>query len=142
MLNLNSLIAFAALSLSASATANAPVRSIAPVFVEGSQYSTVLDQGSQNWRLLTTDGIDLNVSPVDADCSNDLRLPEGIWLLTRDGEGHASLVAPSITELPERFPEEVPLVNCEDHPDAGQLRAPQALIDWIGANGGAIDVRN
>lgn len=131
-----------ALALSTAAAANAPADSLRPVFVEGGQYTAVLDQGRQAWRLLPADGVDLAVSAVEA-CEPGSRLPEGIWLLTRDAEGRPTLSAPSVTALPAGHPEQVALRACGDADGEGLfVAAPQGLIDWLGYNTGAIYVEN
>lgn len=131
-----------ALSLSTAAAANAPAESLRPVFIEGGQYTAVLSQGQQSWRLLPADGVDLAVSAV-AGCEPGDRLPEGIWLVTRDAQGRPMLSAPSVTALPAGHPEQVALRPCGGADGEGLfVAAPQGLIDWLGYNTGAIYVEN
>ena len=64
MLNLKAIMAVVGLGLTTMAAANAPETSLLPVYVEGSQYSAVLEQANQRWRLLPADGIDLDVAAI------------------------------------------------------------------------------
>jgi len=142
MLNIKTIAIVAGLALSAAVVARAPEHSLRPVYVEGSQYSAVLEQGRQHWRLLPSDGTDLDVSAVTGNCDSGQRLPEGLWLLTRDAAGHPSLTAPSATSLPEDYPEEVPLLGCGEQGHNGPyVTAPQGLVDWLAHSGGAILVQ-
>lgn len=142
MLKRRTAIGLTALALSAGVAANFPTPE-APVFIEGSQYTAVLTQEDQTWRLLASDGVDLAVNAAEPGCLAGRRLPEGIWLVTEDGEGHPMLSAPSVTRLPHGYPEQVALVACGTSSN-GQphVAAPQGLIDWLGYNTGAILVQN
>jgi hypothetical protein len=144
MLKRQTLIGLSALALSAGVAANfAPTKSQAPVFIEGSQYTAVLSQNDQSWRLLPADGIDLAVQAADAGCMPGRELPKGIWLVTRDGEGRPALSAPSVTQLPPGYPEQVALPACgESAKGRPHLAAPQGLIDWLSYNTGAILVQD
>lgn len=132
-----------ALALSAGVAANAPLESLQPVFIEGSQYTAVLSQRTQAWRMVPTAGSDLAVSAAGTGCNAGGALPEGIWLVTQDGNGHPVLRAPSSTVLPDAFPDQVELRAC-GAPNNGEpyVAAPQALIDWLAYNTGAIYVKN
>jgi len=139
MLNSKTIFAAFGLGFATLAAANAPQTSLLPVYVEGSQYSAVLDQSSQRWRLLPADGTDLDVAASAISCTAAQSLPGGLWLLTRDASGRASLIAPSATPLPAGYPEEVPLLACGERSESGPYaNAPQALIDWLSNSGGAI----
>jgi len=48
-LNLKAIMAVVGLGLTTMAAANAPETSLLPVYVEGSQYSAVLEQANQRW---------------------------------------------------------------------------------------------
>jgi hypothetical protein len=143
MLNLRTFVAMSSLALSVGAAANVPVESIAPVYIEGGQYSAVLNQRTQAWRLLPADGIDLAVSSNGAGCHAGGHVPEGIWLVTSDATGHPVLTAPSTTALPDGHPGQVALRACGE-PANGQpyVAAPQGLIDWLTYNTGAIYVED
>ena len=132
-----------ALALSAGVAANAPVESLQPVYVEGGQYTAVLNQRTQSWRLLPADGIDLAVNAAETGCNPGGRLPPGLWLVTQDGAGRPTLVAPSHTELPAGHPEQVALRACGEPAD-GQpyVAAPQGLIEWLSYSTGAIYVED
>jgi hypothetical protein len=142
MLKRRTVIGLSALALSAGVAANFPPPE-APVFIEGSQYTAILSQQDQSWRLLAADGIDLAVNAAEPGCLAGRRLPEGIWLVTQDRDGKPVLSAPSVTTLPHGYPEQVALVACGTSSN-GQphVAAPQGLIDWLGYNTGAILVRN
>lgn len=145
MLNRQSLsgpiVLIAALALSAGVAANAPLESLQPVYIEGSQYTAVLNQRTQSWRLVPAAGTDVAVSAAGTGCNAGGALPEGIWLVTQDGEGRPVLRAPSTTALPDAFPDQVALLACGE-PNDGEpfVAAPQALIDWLAYNTGAIYV--
>ena len=143
MWNLRTFVAVSALSLSIGAAANVPVESVSPVYIEGGQYTAVLTQRTQAWRLLPQDGIDLAVSSNGAGCHAGGHVPEGIWIVTSDAQGHPVLTAPSITELPDGHPGQVALRAC-GAPADGQpyIAAPQGLIDWLTYNTGAIYVED
>ena len=142
MLKRRTVIGLTALALSAGVAAGFP-KPEPPVFIEGSQYTAVLSQESRSWRLLAADGVDLAVNAAEPGCLAGRRLPEGIWLVTQDERGHAVLSAPSVTTLPQGYPEQVALVACGTS-SHGQphVAAPQGLIDWLGYNTGAILVQN
>jgi hypothetical protein len=132
-----------ALALSAGAVANAPVESLQPVYIEGSQYTAVLNQRTQSWRLLPADGIDLAVSAAESGCNPGGHLPAGLWLVTRDGDGHMVLTAPSATELPAGHPEQVELRACGEAANGeAYVAAPRGLIDWLAYQTGAIYVED
>ena len=142
MLNLKAIMAVVGLGLTTMAAANAPETSLLPVYVEGSQYSAVLEQANQRWRLLPADGIDLDVAASQISCTARQSIPAGLWLPTRDAEGEASLTAPSATPLPVGYPDEVPLLPCGESSENGPyVNAPQGLIDWLASSGGAILVQ-
>lgn len=132
-----------ALALSAGAAANAPLESLQPVYLEGGQYTAVLNQRTQSWRLLPADGVDLAVNSAESGCNPGGRLPPGLWLVTQDGAGRPTLVAPSHTVLPDGHPEQVALRAC-GQPADGQpyVAAPQALIEWLSYSTGAIYVED
>jgi hypothetical protein len=144
MLNRKLLSGLAALALSAGAAAFVPAQELSEsVFIEGGQYTAVLDQSEHSWRLLPGDGIDLAVSASAANCESSATLPEGIWLVTQDADGNPVLTAPSITPLPSGHPEQVALRVCGEAAD-GQpfVAAPKGLVDWLTYSTGAIYVQN
>jgi hypothetical protein len=143
MWNLRTIVAISTLALSVGVAANVPAEAVANVYVEGGQYTAVLDQGTQGWRLLPKDGVDIAVSAATGECRGQGTLPEGIWLVTSDAQGHPVLTAPSTTVLPPGHPEQVALRACGEASD-GQpyIAAPQGLIDWLTYNTGAIYVQD
>lgn len=137
------LSASAVMLLAGAAVAAALPEREPPQLVDTSQYSAVLDQAGQQWRLLGADGDDLAVSALGSRCLPGRRVPQGLWLVTRDGQGQPVLRAPSVTPLPRGYPELVPLLACGS-PSGGRphVAAPRELIDWLGQNSGAILVQN
>lgn len=132
-----------ALALSAGAAANVPVESLQPVYVEGGQYTAVLNQRTQSWRLLPADGIDLAVNAAEPGCNPGSRLPAGLWLVTQDEAGRPTLVAPSHTALPPGHPEQVALRACGEPVDGRPfVAAPQGLIEWLSYSTGAIFIED
>ncbi|MCI1728056.1 MAG: hypothetical protein LKM32_01215 [Chiayiivirga sp.] len=143
MLKRRILIGLSALALSAGVAANYAVESQQPVFIEGSQYTAVLNQQDQSWRLLSAEGTDLAVSAAEPGCLAGRRLPEGVWLVTRDAAGQPVLTAPSVTVLPNGYPEQVALLDCAASAKGRpHVAAPQGLIDWLSDHSGAILVQN
>jgi hypothetical protein len=142
MLNRQTISGLFALALSAGVGANAPVESLQPVYIEGSQYTAVLKQRTQAWRLVPAAGSDVAVTAASG-CNAGGSLPQGVWLVTQDASGHPVLRAPSTTALPESFPDQVALRACGTAPDGAPfVAAPQALIDWLAYNTGAIYVED
>jgi hypothetical protein len=143
MLKRRTLIGLTALALSAGVAASLPHEPAAPVFIEGSQYTAVLSQRDQSWRLLPADGIDLSVNAVEPGCLAGRHLPKGVWLVTQDAAGKPVLSAPSVTALPNGYPEQVALLACgESAKGRPHVAAPQGLIDWLSYNTGAILVQD
>jgi hypothetical protein len=143
MLKRRILIGLSALALSAGVAANFAVESQQPVFIEGSQYTAVLSQRAQSWRLISPNGVDLAVSAAEPGCLAGRHLPEGVWLVTSNAEGEPVLTAPSVTALPSGYPEQVALLDCNASAKGRpHVAAPQGLIDWLSYNSGAILVQN
>lgn len=142
MRNLRTFLTMAGLALSLSAAANVPAEPVTNVYIEGSQYTAVLQQHAQAWRLLPSDGVDLAVSATGAPCQGRGTLPEGIWIVTSNADGQPALAAPSITALPPGHPDQVALRPCGETAEGPYVAAPQGLIDWIVYNTGAIYVED
>jgi hypothetical protein len=129
---LNTLLVGAAFA-SGAATANAPQH---PVYFESGQYTALFAQGAQRWHLQPLDGDVVDV--VDHACASELRLPRGMWLVTRDAAGRLQLVAPSTTELPAGFPGQLRLVACGSDADRGALGVPDIVLTWLAGNSGSV----
>jgi len=142
MWNLRGFVAMSGLALSLGSAASVPAGTISNVYVEGGQYTAVLRQDTQAWRLLPKDGVDLDVSAASESCRGQGTLPEGIWLVTSDAAGHPVLTAPSYTALPAGHPEQVALRACGETGEGPYVAAPQGLIDWLTWNTGAIYVED
>jgi hypothetical protein len=118
-----------------------PAVPLDPVFVEGSQYTATLDQGTRNWRLLPLDGQDVVIANPDVWCRADAAVPKGVWLVSRDAQGGIELIAPSVTALPKGHSGRVALLPCgSDEESVNALHAPQMLIDLLATNAGAVYV--
>lgn len=127
----------ALLALALAAPTHAATLDSAPVYVAGSQYSAVFHQSRALWQLTPADGRDLLVG-ADA-CHSGRRLPEGLWLLTRDAQDRPVLVAPSATMLPASGSAPIPLRGC-DAAGKTDIAVPQPLLDLLVANTGAVYV--
>ncbi len=110
-----------------------------PVFNPGSQYTATLDQTNNQWRLQPLNGQDVVIDT--GSCATGAMVPTGVWLLVRDAQGRAELLAPSVTHLPAGHPDHVALRAC-DKAQGRQLAVPQSVLDLLTANTGAIYVRN
>ncbi|MCB1600001.1 MAG: hypothetical protein R3F18_05895 [Lysobacterales bacterium] len=129
-------IAATLIALSGSARAEDAIQDADPVFMAGGQYTAALEQHTGHWRLLPADAQDREVV---SDCAQQVYLPRGLWLINRNRQGQAELIATSGTALPPGHRERIALVSCEAagaHPSA--LRAPASLIDWLSDNVGAV----
>ena len=143
MWNLRTFVAMSGLALSLGAAANVPVEPASAVYIEGGQYTAVLNQRTQAWRLLPASGPDLAVSAAETGCNAGGHLPTGIWIVTRDAQGRPALTAPSTTVLPAGHPEQIALLPCGEANDGlPHVTAPQGLIDWLTYNTGAIYVED
>lgn len=129
---LKTLVAGAAFA-SGAAAASIPQH---PVYFESGQYSAVFAQGALRWRLQPLAGDVVDV--VDRACANDLRLPRGVWLVTRDDADRLQLVAPSTTELPPDFPEQLRLVACGSGQERGTFGVPDIVLTWLAGNSGSV----
>ena len=111
------------------------------VFVEGARYDAVLHRQEQRWRLLPAEGGDLRLRESGR-CLDGALPPRGLWLLTRDAEGQATLVAPSATPLPPGHPGQLRLVGCGQALPAGlpAMAVPETLVEWLAEHSGAIYV--
>ncbi|HSN01038.1 MAG TPA: hypothetical protein VLS52_08535, partial [Rudaea sp.] len=107
-----------------------------PVYFESGQYSAVFAQGALRWRLQPLAGDVVDV--VDRACASDLRLPRGVWLVTRDDADRLQLVAPSTTELPPDFPEQLRLVACGSGEERGAFGVPDIVLTWLAGNSGSV----
>lgn len=129
------------ITLAATATtALASIPASTPVYSEGSQYTAVLEQGVGHWRLTPAHGQDLLIHADEADCGSDNpALPSGLWMLVRESDGSAALLAPSVTVLPAGHPERVALRDCEAMDQPGlALNLPRPLLEWIAQSSGAV----
>lgn len=111
--------------------------SIESVYVPGGQYTAALDQTQNVWRFLPLNGQDLLIDA--GTCSTGAMAPSGVWLLLLDRHGRPELVAPSNTRLPPGSPDHIALRAC-DQASGRELAVPQAVLELLAANTGAIYV--
>ena len=131
------ILALAALLLPAAALAQSD--DTGPVYSDG-QYTAELHQGNHKWRLLPFNGPD---QEIDASgCAMQAPIPDGLWLVVTDSDGQPVLLAPSTTPLPAGANDRIALRACESSEPSPALAAPQALIDLLVANTGAIYVND
>ncbi len=137
MSNTLNILALAALLLPAAALAQSD--DAGPVYTKG-QYTAEFHQGNHKWRLLPFNGPDQEIDT--SDCAAKTPIPDGLWLVVSDIDGHPLLLAPSTTPLPAGANDSIALRACENAEPGPALTAPQALIDLLVANTGAIYVNN
>jgi hypothetical protein len=126
-------LAFTVLAGVALATAAASTRlPPKPVYFESGQYSAALSQGARQWSLQPLAGDDVEV--IDRACINRTHVPGGVWLVTRDADGHAQLVAPSSTLLPIGYPQQIALRACGETGTDSALLVPPVVLAWLEAN--------
>jgi hypothetical protein len=125
-------------SLLLSSTAFSAQLDSRPVYQAGSQYTAVLNSANAQWRLLPNDGQDFAIQ-LDDNCRSSSKIPTGLWLLTRDANGQAELLAPSQTVLPDGHSGRVSVVGCDDE-QSNAVAVPASLIEWLANNTGAIYV--
>jgi hypothetical protein len=84
-------------------------------------------------------GEEVDVTDSSAKCSSDETIPTGLWYVSRDADGKLQIVAPSVTELPNAFPQQVALRACGEEADEGvTLFVPDVAMNWIRTNVGAV----
>ena len=103
-----------------------------PVYFDGGQYSASLSQNARQWRLQPLDGNDVEV--IDRACMNRSHVPDGVWLVSHDAEGHLQLLAPSTTILPTGYPEQIALRACGEAGTDTALQVPPVVLTWIENN--------
>ena len=141
MLQFKAALSLSALTVSAAVAAYVDTPKAEPVFIAASQYSAVLHQRSHQWKLLSPDGNDLNVSNAGANCAAQAPLPNGVWLVSRDSKNRPVLLAPSVTPLPKGHSGQVHLVECGDKSQTGRtLTVPRAMLNWLTQSTGAVYV--
>jgi hypothetical protein len=113
----------------------AEIEDAGPVFNSSSQYTAVYRQGEGRWQILPVTGQDLAIDT--GECAADATIPKGVWLVTRDAEGRVQLLAPSTTVLPAGAADTIAVRPC-DQSEPGALALPQALIDLLAADTGAV----
>jgi hypothetical protein len=132
-------LVIASASIGAAAATQGVNNDRAEIYRPGNQYTASYFQTTREWLLTPADGSETTVSAADLRCAGSAALPRGVWLLTRDSNGHAMLVAPSVTALAAGQSDQVLLVPCGGGKSAANtLNVPMALIDWLAATSGAV----
>jgi len=123
-----------------SSTASAATHTIdGSAYVIDGQYTAVLQQRAHRWRLVPYSGGEVDVTDTLATCGSSEAIPTGLWYVTRDVHDKVALVAPSVTELPQDFPQEVAMRACGEKAEGGvTLFVPAVAMNWISGNVGAI----
>jgi len=103
-----------------------------PVYFDNGQYSAALSQNARQWRLQPLAGNDVDV--IDRSCMNRAHVPNGVWIVSRDTDGHLQLLAPSTTILPTGYPEQIALRACGDAGTGTTLQVPPVVLTWIENN--------
>jgi hypothetical protein len=137
---LHSLIVAAALALPLTAAANIE-RSLDPVYSAGSQYTATLVTKSDLWRLTPLAGDEVEIRGGSS-CPHSALPSKGLWLVGRDADGRAELVAVSATRLPAEHSGRIALRRCDDPAlrDARQpaYGVPSPVLDLLLAESGAV----
>lgn len=138
MLRYLSLALLAALPLSAIAAEPAELE---PVYVPGSQYTAALSTRMQQWTMSALDGSELQIRNSSL-CGSGATPPKGLWVISRDEQGHPELVAPSATLLPEGHSGRIVLRDCDDPQllDAQEpaYGVPAPVLELLTATAGAV----
>ena len=128
---------FAAVVSSAASAATHTIDGSA--YVIDGQYTAVLQQRAHRWRLVPYSGGEVDVTDTLATCGSSEAIPTGLWYVTRDVNGKVALVAPSVTVLPQDFPQQVAVRACGDKTEGGvTLFVPAVAMNWISGNVGAV----
>lgn len=104
----------------------------------GGQYTAVFNRSNSQWHMVPRVQHDFTTQQ-NSNCSSNITVPTGLWLLTHDADGRPELLAPSYTELPEGHSGHIPIIPCSEKPSEG-LAVPAKIIDWLTENTGAIYV--
>lgn len=123
-----------------SSTASAATHTVdGSAYVIDGQYTALLQQRAHRWRLVPYSGGEVDVTDTLATCGSREAIPTGLWYVTRDVNDKIALVAPSVTELPQDFPQQVAMRACGDKAEDGvTLFVPAVAMNWISGNVGAI----
>lgn len=135
----HSLIAlFAAAALGAGALA-AATPTYEPLYIFDGQYTATLQQHAHRWQLQPLRGDEVDVIDHAQDCGSREPIPHGLWFVSQDASGKPQLVAPSVTALPNGFPQHVALRACGEKADGElALYVPAVALNWINENAGTV----
>lgn len=134
--SISTLIAAAALSAGVPANA-APAYD--PVYVTDGQYTATLQQSSHRWRLQPLRGAEVDIIDHASDCGSSRPIPHGLWYVSQDDKGRPELIAPSVTPLPQGYPQRVVMKACGDKAGKGAvLFVPAVALNWINAHVGTV----
>jgi hypothetical protein len=130
MLKQSFLAFIAATALGAGLPANGKVN-YEPLYITDGQYTATLQQHSHRWLLQPLRGDQIEIVDHSQDCGSRAPMPKGLWYVSQDGHGHPQLIAPSVTPLPNGFPQQVALRACGEHGDGLALYVPPVALNWI-----------
>jgi len=135
---LRTLSALFAAAVSSSASAATHTIDGSAYVIDG-QYTAVLQQRAHRWRLVPYSGGEVDVTDTLATCGSSEAIPTGLWYVSRDAHDKVALVAPSATELPDDYPQEIAMRACGDKAEGDvTLFVPAVAMNWISGNVGAI----
>ena len=127
---------FATFALAAQAQATA---SYDPIYITDGQFTATLEQHSHRWRLQPLRGDEVDITDHSNACGSRAPIPHGLWYVSQDQRGHPQLVAPSVTALPNGYPQTIALRACGDHADdAVALFVPAVALAWINDHVGSV----
>lgn len=135
MKRLNTLIA----SILLSSTAMTAEIQADDIYQAGGEYTAVLNTDNSQWQVLPSDGQDFAIQLRD-NCHSNVKVPTGLWLLTRDADGKPELLAPSQTVLPEGHIGRIAIVGCDENNDQA-IGVPASVIEYLSGNTGAVYVK-
>lgn len=138
MLKQSITILVAAAALSAGAPAGAKP-AYEPIYITDGQFTATLEQRSHRWRLQPLHGDEVDIVDHADDCGSSEPIPHGLWYVSQDDSGHPELIAPSVTPLPEGFPQRVTMKACGDKSGKGVvLFVPAVALQWINDHVGTV----
>jgi hypothetical protein len=134
-----SLIALFAATAIGAGTLAAATPTYEPLYIFDGQYTATLKQHSHRWQLQPLRGDAVDVIDHAQDCGSREPIPHGLWFVSQDGSGKPQLVAPSVTALPNGFPQRVALRACGEKADGEvALFVPAVALSWINSNVGTV----
>lgn len=129
---------FATIALAAQAQAIA-TPTYEPIYITDGQFTATLEQHSHRWRLQPLRGDEVDITDRSTTCGSHAPIPHGLWYVSQDEHGRPQLVAPSVTALPNGYPQTVALRACGDQAgDSVALFVPAVALAWINDHVGSV----